>query len=48
VIEDKHYAIAVFGIPGRYLVAETTKKLESGLKETPIFAGTENGPSAAR
>ena len=32
VIDEKHYAIAVYGVPGRYLVGET-KKLESELKK---------------
>jgi hypothetical protein len=32
VIDDKHYAIAVYGVPGRYLVGET-KKLEAELKK---------------
>lgn len=32
VIDDKHYAIGVYGVPGRYLVGET-KKLESDLKK---------------
>lgn len=32
VIDDKHYAIAVYGVPSRYLVGDT-KKLEAELKK---------------